>query len=73
MRSALDGTQREPIVSEYLNAPNGIAIDYEREIVYWVDGEGDSLEMCDYDGGYTHVLMRDEKEGRKKQARCNKQ
>ena len=48
MRSALDGTSKTAIVTKGLDDPNGIAVDYEKEIVYWVDGNADTLEMIHY-------------------------
>ena len=48
-RANLDGSERVAIVSDGLNYPNGLAIDYELEKLYWCDGFG-YIEYCDFDG-----------------------
>ena len=57
MRSALDGTAKTAIVSERIDSPNGIAVDYEKQVVYWVDGTGDTLEMVNYDGRLAKCVL----------------
>ena len=48
--AGLDGSSITAIVSEDIDDPNGIAVDYEMEVVYWVDGILDRLERCAYNG-----------------------
>ena len=50
MRAGLDGTYKTQLVSMDINTPNGVALDYEKQIVYWVDGNLNILEMINYDG-----------------------
>ncbi len=50
-RAHLDGTGRVAIVSSNLSFPNGLAIDYELERLYWCDGVG-SIEYSNFNGTY---------------------
>ena len=50
MRAGLDGSSKTAIVTDFIHTPNGVALDYEKKIVYWVDGKFDTLEMVNYDG-----------------------
>lgn len=46
-----DHKTRSTIVSEDIFWPNGLAIDYNAERVYWIDGKLLYLSAVDYDGG----------------------
>ncbi len=48
-RAHLDGSGRVAIVSNNLDYPNGLAIDYELERLYWCDGSG-YIEYSNFDG-----------------------
>ena len=49
----LDGSQRTTIVNTNLTFPNGLALDYERKLLYWVDaGDDSSIEYTNFDGRY---------------------
>ena len=49
----LDGSQRRTIVNTNLTFPNGLALDYERNLLYWVDaGDDSSIEYANFDGRY---------------------
>ena len=51
MRANLDGSLKTTLVKDGgIHTPNGVALDYERELVYWVDGRSDTLEMVGYNG-----------------------
>ena len=50
MRAALDGTSKHQLVSVDIDTPNGVTLDYEKQIVYWVDGGLNILEQINYDG-----------------------
>lgn len=59
-RANLDGSGRVTIVSTSLTWPNGITIDYERELIYWVDASdttSDTIEYCDFNGNGRTVLI----------------
>ena len=55
----MDGTNRTVIVDTNLAWPNGIAIDYEQDMLYWVDGGNMSLEYCDFDGNNRGTLLKE--------------
>ena len=57
MRAALDGTSKFQLVTELIDTPNGVALDYQNQIVYWVDGVTDTIEMVHYNGRYTYVCV----------------
>ena len=58
MRAALDGTSKLALVTERIDTPNGVALDYQNQIVYWVDGVTDTIEMVHYDGRYILQMER---------------
>uniref|UniRef100_K1QI54 Low-density lipoprotein receptor-related protein 4 n=1 Tax=Magallana gigas TaxID=29159 RepID=K1QI54_MAGGI len=58
-RAHMDGTSREYIVSRDILVPNGLAIDYEANRIYWTDGEKNQIESSDIDGGNRQVLTSD--------------
>ena len=43
----LDGTNRVVLVNDSLQWPNGVAIDYLRRRLYWVDAGTDKIEFYD--------------------------
>ena len=49
-RANLDGSDRIAIVSENLTYPNGLAIDYESNLLYWCDAGTNVIEYSDFDG-----------------------
>ena len=50
-RANLDGTNRIAIVTIDLELPNGLALDIDRERIFWCDGSG-RIESTDYNGKY---------------------
>lgn len=42
--SNLDGSNRTTLVSENIKWPNGVALDYKRRLLYWVDAGTDKIE-----------------------------
>jgi len=59
-RANLDGSDRRVIVNTSLTWPNGITIDYDRELIYWVDASdssSDTIEYCDFNGNDRRVLI----------------
>ena len=44
MRADHDGTQREVLVTSSLFAPEGMAVDYRGETLYWADSRLDRIE-----------------------------
>lgn len=51
-RAALDGSQRVAIVTTNLTYPNGLALDYERDKIYWIDAAKGVMEYANFDGTY---------------------
>ncbi|XP_033324031.1 low-density lipoprotein receptor-related protein 6 [Megalopta genalis] len=51
-RAAMNGdpSTREVIISEDIFWPNGLTVDYESELVYWVDGRLKFIAVMDYYG-----------------------
>lgn len=49
-RAAMDGHDREVIVHQNLTWPNGLAIDYEMQRLYWADAGTKTIEYANLDG-----------------------
>ena len=49
-RANLDGSDRVAIVTTDLGYPNGLALDYESNRLYWCDAKLDRIEYVDFDG-----------------------
>nr|XP_040223812.2 low-density lipoprotein receptor-related protein 4 isoform X2 [Anopheles coluzzii] len=49
-RAGMDGTGRFTLVSENLQWPNGLALDVDKQRLYFLDGGTKSLEYVNYDG-----------------------
>jgi low density lipoprotein receptor-related protein 5/6 len=45
-----DPSTRIVIVSEEIFWPNGLTIDYDAQLIYWVDGRLNFLDVMDFDG-----------------------
>lgn len=45
-RAALDGTDRVVLVNTSLGWPNGLALDYAENTIYWGDAKTDKIEVC---------------------------
>nr|XP_022305770.1 low-density lipoprotein receptor-related protein 4-like [Crassostrea virginica] len=52
----MDGTNTTYIATKDLTLPNGLAIDFSTNILYWVDGITDRVEFSNLDGGNRQVL-----------------
>ena len=50
LRSGLDGSQSEVILSTSLIWPTGIAIDVVKKRLFWMDVRMHSITSCDFDG-----------------------
>lgn len=56
--SELDGSHRSVLISQDLESPRGIGIDYNEGVVYWSDwGLKPRIERADMDGGRRCVLL----------------
>ena len=59
-RANLDGTNRTVLVNTSLSWPNGIAVDFSTQKIYWGDGMEDKIEVINADGTNRRVLVEDE-------------
>ncbi|XP_058118481.1 low-density lipoprotein receptor-related protein 6 [Anopheles ziemanni] len=59
-RASMDGDpgSRKVLVNDRIFWPNGLAVDLERELVYWVDGNQRFLDVMDLDGSNRRTLVR---------------
>lgn len=53
-----DHSTREVIVSEKIFWPNGLTIDYEAQLIYWVDGKLRFIESMDYYGKNRKTILK---------------
>ncbi|XP_018026122.2 low-density lipoprotein receptor-related protein 4 [Hyalella azteca] len=58
-RSYLDGSHRTVIVNTNIGWPNGLALDYKSERLFWIDAQEKRLESCDLEGERRQVLVTD--------------
>lgn len=49
-RSFMDGSGRTVVVKDGVFWPNGLAIDYPSNRIYWADAKHHVIESCSYDG-----------------------
>ena len=56
-RSYLDGSDRRTLINKDLGWPNGLAIDYKQNRLYWNDAQLDRLETSDFNGDYRVQLV----------------
>ncbi|XP_053950646.1 low-density lipoprotein receptor-related protein 4 [Anastrepha ludens] len=56
-RADMDGNERIIIADTNLKWPNGLAIDYDQQKLYFVDGGTKTLESMDFDGGRRKVIL----------------
>ncbi|KAJ7384240.1 Sortilin- receptor [Desmophyllum pertusum] len=55
-RSYMSGTGRAVIISTNLRWPNGIAIDFPAQKLYWTDAGLDKIERSNLDGSYRQTI-----------------
>lgn len=58
-KAGMDGSDRIPIVSENLHYPNGLAIDFSNNRLYFVDAGTKALEFVNFDGTGRNRLIAD--------------
>lgn len=56
-RANMDGNEREVVAETNLKWPNGLAIDYSQQRLYFVDGGTKTLESMDFDGGRRKTIL----------------
>ncbi|KAK3090942.1 hypothetical protein FSP39_015919 [Pinctada imbricata] len=56
-KSDLLGQKRSVLVSTNLMHPRGIAIDYNQNLLYWVDSKKNTIESVDFNGNDRRILV----------------
>lgn len=54
-RAGMDASNRGVIISTNLTWPNGLAIDYETQRLYWADAGMKTIEFGNFDGSDRQV------------------
>lgn len=57
-KSTLNGTQRVAMVTSNITWPDGITLDRQNKLVFWVDERTNAVESVDYDGNNRTLLLR---------------
>lgn len=60
-RAGMDGLDRMTLVSSNLTWPNGLAIDYEKSRLYWMDAGHKVIESCNFEGRDRKVRTKEER------------
>ena len=56
-KANMDGTGRTTIIIAGLGYPNGLAIDYSQNLIFWTDAKTKQLESADFSGNNRRVLL----------------
>ncbi|XP_031629327.1 low-density lipoprotein receptor-related protein 4 isoform X2 [Contarinia nasturtii] len=56
-RSCMDGSERKVLVSAHLQFPNGLAIDYSSDRLYFVDSGSKTMESVKFDGSARRTII----------------
>lgn len=56
-KAGMDGSQRITFISSNITWPNGLAIDYDINRLYWADGGTKSIEYIGLDGKGRKTLI----------------
>ena len=56
-KSNLDGSNREVLVDSSLQSPDGLAVDWVSQKVYWTDGEKGTIEVASTNGEDHKLLI----------------
>lgn len=59
-RAGMDASQRSVIIGRNLTWPNGLAIDYENERLYWTDAGMKTIEFSNLNGQGRQVSINGE-------------
>ena len=55
-RASMDGTSREVLHNTNLVWPHALTLDYDTQILYWMDGQLDKFESSNADGSNRRLL-----------------
>lgn len=53
--SGMDGSNPKPLVNKDLKWPNGLALDFSNDRLYWVDAKSRTIETIRLDGSSRQV------------------
>ena len=56
-KANMDGTGRTTILIAGLGYPNGLAIDYNQNMLFWADGKTKQIESADFSGNNRRVIL----------------
>ena len=56
-RAELDGSHRVILVNSLVAWPNGLAIDYLKQKIYWADARNDKIEVMNFDGSARRIIL----------------
>ena len=56
-RAELDGSHRVILVNSSVAWPNGLAIDYLKQKIYWADARNDKIEVMNFDGSARRIIL----------------
>ncbi len=56
-RSLLNGTKYDAVISDVIDHPDGIAVDWVARNLFWTDTGNDRIEVSKLDGTMRHVLI----------------
>ncbi|GAB0097057.1 low-density lipoprotein receptor-related protein 4 [Sergentomyia squamirostris] len=56
-RCYMDGSSRKSVIDSNLGFPNGLAIDFLKNKLYWADALEDKIEASDLDGKNRHIVV----------------
>lgn len=57
--ASMDGTQNKPFITNDIHWPNGLALDWPNERLYWVDAKLKTIDSCKLDGSDRRSILRD--------------
>lgn len=60
-KAFMDGTSKKYIITNKIRWPNGVAIDFTAERLYWTDGYNEIVESSDLNGGDRRVVYNDKR------------
>ena len=53
----MDGSMRQTLINSSIGWPNGIAIDFEYQRLYWADAKLDKIEQVNLDGTDRKIIV----------------
>lgn len=55
-KSSMDGRNRSVIHNTSLTWPNGLALDFQNQVLYWADASLDKIESSNVDGSNRRII-----------------